>query len=72
MMEFVWELIGRKRTKYVVTMIILLISIPIAAMKSTVGGQIVDIVIYGGQHNMLLPLIVLLLLLARLPGIFPL
>ncbi len=64
MMEFVWELIGRKRTKYVVTMIILLISIPIAAMKSTVGGQIVDIVIYGGQHNMLLPLIVLLLLLA--------
>lgn len=64
MMEFVWELIGRKRTKYVVTMIILLISIPIAAMKSTVGGQIVDIVIYGGQHNMLIPLIVLLLLLA--------
>ena len=69
MWEFVWELIGRKRTKYIIAVIILLVSIPIATMKSTVGGQIVDTVIYGAQHNMLIPLIVLLLLLALLRSV---
>lgn len=69
MWEFVWELIGRKRTKYVIAVIILLVSIPIATMKSTVGGQIVDTVIYGEQHNMLVPLIVLLLLLALMRSV---
>ena len=64
MWEFVWELIGRKRTMYVISIIVLLVSIPVATLKSTVGGQIVDTVIYGGQHNMLFPLIVLLLCLA--------
>ena len=64
MFEFVWELIGRKRTKYVIAIVAMLLSIPVATLKSTVGGQIVDLVVYGGEHHMLIPLIVLLLLLA--------
>lgn len=69
MWEFVWELIGKKRTMYVISIIVLLVSIPVATLKCTVGGQIVDTVIYGGQHNMLFPLIVLLLFLALLRSV---
>lgn len=61
MLRFIWENLRKDKWLYVFVIFISIATLPLLMFRSTISGQIVDTVVYGGKTDALLPLVLLLI-----------